>query len=93
MVFEASASQARDGEIDVDAQVRRAKAIHGASMKEAGALLPFNTSFAQQGSAAGTFHSPPQLNPPRLPPFQACHNQCLTLYTTSTQHSSFKSSD
>ena len=49
--------EARDDEIDVDAQVRRARAIHGASMKEAGAMLPFNTSFAQlqqQNSRPGT---------------------------------------
>ena len=45
--------EARDGEIDVDAQVRRAKAIHGASMKEAGAMLPFTTSFAQRERPGG----------------------------------------
>jgi hypothetical protein len=38
----------------VDVQVRRARAIHGASMMEAGALLPFSTTFAQHGAGSGS---------------------------------------
>jgi hypothetical protein len=36
--------------MDMDAQVRRARAIHSASMREAGAMLPFTTTFAPPGS-------------------------------------------
>ena len=44
--------EARDEEIDVDARVRRERAIHGASMREAEAMLPFHARFEAE-SATG----------------------------------------
>ena len=41
--------EARDGEVDVDARVRRAQRHHGAAMREAGAMV----AFYQEGAAGG----------------------------------------
>ena len=41
--------EARDGEVDVDARVRRAQRHHGAAMREAGAMM----AFYQEGAAGG----------------------------------------